>query len=302
VAPLVHRLGYVALNVADLRAAIDDAQKIAGATLVDETLERALLTSNQRNAELVLHRSEENSARCIGLEVMNAEAVDEIRTRVRKERLRLLSERPSLPSIERAVTFATSEGHVFEAHTPVPCDQPMRHQGPGIHPRFVDHVNLTAEDPTLISGELEKVLGLLLSERTNGYELMWLRAGDRRHHTVALVKGKTGLHHYSWEFAEFGDLKRLGDALDCEGRNLLWGPGRHGAGDNLFTYFIDRCGFMVECNLEMEIIHQDNWQPRVVEVGANLSNPKVVNRWGTPPPLAWIEHCSRFAAHENIGA
>ncbi|MDF8357673.1 VOC family protein [Ensifer adhaerens] len=293
--PLVYRLGYVALNVVDLDACVADAVAVAGVSVVEKTADRALMTSNARHAELVLHKASSNEARAIGLEALDANAVAAVAANVRQAGLRLISEQPSLPAIQRSVTFATSEGHVFEVHTPMARDQKPRYPGPGIHPRCIDHVNLAAVDPEKMTKQLEQVLGLRLSERTSGYELVWLRGADGRHHTVGFVKGRSGIHHYSWEFSDFADFKRLGDVLDTFDRQLVWGPGRHGAGDNLFTYYVDPAGFMVECTAEMEVISEMNFAPRIVDPGENLSNWKVVNRWGTLPSAAWLNHHCDFA-------
>lgn len=294
--PLVQKLGYVALNVRDLDACVRDAVEVTGVALVEKTENRALLTSNQRHAELVMYRAGKDEIRRIGLEALTADAVDKVAARVREAGLSILSETPSLPTIERAVTFASSEGHVIEVHTPMAMDRPLRYVGPGIHPRYIDHVNLTAADPERLVHELSRTVGLLLSERTTGHELCWLRAGDGRHHTVGVLKGRTGIHHYSWEFANFSDFKRLGDILDSLDRVLAWGPGRHGAGDNIFAYYVDAGGFMVECTAEMEVIGDPNLPPRIVDPGENLSNYKVVNRWGALPSQAWMGHHTDYAA------
>lgn len=298
---LIYRLGHVALDVTDLDAAVADAQAIAGARLVSKDGNRAILTANRRHAELVLNKSDTNTARAIGLEATGPQAVEEVANRVRRLGLRILSETPSLDVIQHSVTFASSEGHIFEVHTAMPEDQPARYAGAGIHPRYIDHVNLASADPKAMAEEFSEVLGLVLSERTTGYELMWMRGGDGRHHTVGLVKGRPGLHHYSWEFSDFADFKRLGDTLDACDRNIVWGPGRHGAGDNLFAYYFDTSGFLVECTAEMEIIG-DNRPAKVTDVGVNLSNAKVVNRWGALPSQVWINHHTDFAAVEELVA
>lgn len=294
--PLVKRLGFVAMNVVDLDAATRDTQDIAGARLIERNGERAVLSSNARRAELVFYKSESNAARSIGLEVDNAAAVDEALERARTAGLTVVTEQPSLEFIDRAFSFLTSEDHLIEVHTRVPHDQPRRFLGPGIHPKCIDHVNLVAVDPAKIAGELQEVLGMQISERTLGREVSWLRAADGRHHTIGMVKGpRAGIHHFSWEFDSFEDFRRLGDLLDAEGRALIWGPGRHGAGDNIFSYYFDAAGFMVECTSDMETIHDLSEPTRVVDAGAGLSNPKVVNKWGTPPSPVWVQHHTAFA-------
>ncbi|MBA4789593.1 MAG: VOC family protein [Rhizobiales bacterium] len=292
---LVNRLGFVALNVTDLDAAIADAVTITGLSLVERTAERALLTSNRQHAELVLYRAGQDAVRAIGLEAPGAAQVDEAAARARRLGWTVLAGQPSLGVIAHAVTIVSPEGHTLEIHTPLPEDQPRRHGGPGVHPRRLCHVNLASRDPAALERLLAQTLGLKLSERTEGCELMWLRAGDGRHHTVGIAKSaQPGLHHYAWEFAQFSDFMRLGDLLDTQDRLIVWGPGRHGCGDNLFSYYVDRSGFLVECSAEMEVILDDR-PVSVISCPPDLTNIKVVNRWGAPPPRAWIDHMSPFA-------
>ena len=296
-APLVQRLGFIALNAVDLDAVVADATAIAGARLVERTKDRAILTSNKRRAELVFYRASANEGRRIGLEAVHPDAVGEARKRAEKAGVTIVSDRPSLEFIDKSVTFVTSEGHVIEFHSAVPNDQPRWYAGPGIHPNCIDHVNLTAINPQAVTRELSDVLGTKLSERTVHDEVTWIRAADRRHHTIGIVRGqRPGMHHYSWEFNSFDDFKRLGDVLAAEERTLVWGPGRHGAGDNVFSYYLDPAGFMVECTAEMEIMHDDDVEPRICDAGAALDNPRVVNLWGSPPTKVWLEHHTDFAA------
>lgn len=288
--PLVQRLGYVAVETANPAGVVEDAINIVGARVIEETDDRIILSANSRRAEFVVYKAASSALRRIGLETIDADAVDEIERRAIAAGLKLLSKTPSLPFIEKSVTIEGSEGHVYEAHTPVPMDQPLRYHGPGVHPKCVDHINLTALDPQSWAEEMNAVFGLLLSERTTGYELNWMRGADGRHHTLACVKSVgPGIHHLSWEFNSFQDFKNLGDAMIPESRRLVWGPGRHGAGENLFLYFRDKGDFLIECIAEMEVIYDENAPVKIADPGENLSNWKVVNQWGAPPPIEWVE-------------
>ncbi|MBK4216829.1 hypothetical protein JJJ17_12900 [Paracoccus caeni] len=301
--PLVFRLGYVALNVTDPQRTAEDTCNIAGTRISGQDGGRIMLTSNRRRAEMILYPSDANNLRRVGLEAVTPDAVDEVRDRARAAGLRILSERPSLDCIDKGVTFLTSEGHAIEVHTPMPMDQPLRYHGPGVHPRFLDHVNFAAIDPVTFSKELGAATGMLLTERTSGYEIMWMRAADGRHHTLAAVKGNSGVHHISWEFENFDGLKRIADSLGIEERRVVWGPGRHGAGDNLFLYYVDSAGFLIECIAEMEVIQDLDMPTRVADPGENLSNWKVVNQWGALPSLEWIQHfspCCGVDEHDDL--
>ncbi len=58
---------------------------------------------------------------------------------------------------------------------------------------------------------------------------------------------------------------------------LIWGPGRHGPGNNLFVMFDDPEGNHVELSAEMERFYDDRaeYRPRTWAVG-----PRTVNLWG----------------------
>lgn len=288
--PLVQRLSYVAVDAVDPERLAQDTANIVGSRVVGREGGKVLMSSNRRHAEYVLHEGDSNSFRRCGLEAVSGSAVDEVADRCRDAGIEVLTRTPSLAAIEKSVTFQTSEGLVFEVHTPMPEDRSARYHGPGARPACLDHINFTAEDPEKWSREMEKSCGFLLSERTTGYEVSWMRAADGRHHTVAAVKSHAGgLHHLSWEFNAFQDMKSVSDSLIPEERRLVWGPGRHGAGDNIFLYFRDSADFLVECIAEMELIHDDDAPVRISEPGEGLSNWKVVNQWGPLPPIEWVD-------------
>lgn len=288
--PLVRRLSYLSVETPDPRQLAEDTANIVGARVVGESDDAILMSSNRRHAEFVIHPGRESALRACGLEAVDAAAVEEVARRCAVRGLDVVSRRPSLPVIDHSVTFVSTEGIQFEVHTPMPNDRSLRYHGPGVHPKCLDHVNFTAADPEAWTTEMADVLGLLLSERTTGFEISWMRAADGRHHTVAAVKSHAGgVHHISWEFNSFQDFKGVSDNLIPEDRRLVWGPGRHGAGDNLFLYYRDRSDFLVECIAEMEVILDDDAPVRVSEPGENLSNWKVVNQWGALPPIEWVE-------------
>ena len=289
------RLGYVAMNVVNFDDCVEEALSVIGLRLVENTGQRAIFTANRRYAEYVLYKAGKNEIKSVGLEAYSSEEVHAVAERAAAHGMTIVSREPSLPVIESSVTLKTVEGHILEVHSPMPKTHPIRHQGSGIQPRFIDHVNLKARDPAKVGDQLESVLGLRLSDRTEGRELVWYRAGDTRHHTVAILKGESGIHHISWEFASMAEFQRLGDILSQRDRRISWGPGRHGPGDNLFSYYIDPTGVVVECCAEMEFLSNEDHVPGIVDPGENLSNYQVLNQWGALPSKEWLENHLNFA-------
>jgi hypothetical protein len=62
------------------------------------------------------------------------------------------------------------------------------------------------------------------------------------------------------------------------GARMVWGPGRHNAGDNTFAYFIDPQGNTIEYTTELAVIQdEDTWHPSMLDVDNVLTQ----DQWGT---------------------
>ena len=297
-APLVHAIGHLKLNVVEPDAVIHDATEILGLRVTHRDAGQTWLSSNGRNAEVVLLHARENSAHTIGLEALTVEAVRAAEARVAAAGCRILSTAPSLDCMAAGVTFATPEGLRFEIHTPIRDGiYDRRHRTTGIGVNRIDHMNLITPDPVATRTQLEAIGGMRMSERLVDDSLTWMYGGNRQHHILGLVKGKVGLHHYSFEVLEFNQYLRLGDTLDRLGKQMLWGPGRHRPGDNTYAYYTDASGAMIECAGGMALIADDDtYVPNVITNLARPGNVREMNVWGTPAPPEWRGYHFPFAA------
>jgi hypothetical protein len=84
----------------------------------------------------------------------------------------------------------------------------------------------------------------------------------------------------SWRYSDLNALGRVADRLKAaRGRKCIWGPSRHGPGNNHFLYLHDEDGAMIECCAEIAQMTSDHYQPK------NWSmSPGTINQWGGPPP------------------
>ena len=64
--------------------------------------------------------------------------------------------------------------------------------------------------------------------------------------------------------------------LHEKGVKLSWGPGRHTAGNNTFTYYLTPNGNAVEYTSDLEEVEDETWQPTVYE-----ATPAITDQWGT---------------------
>lgn len=295
---LVHAIGHLKINTRVADAVVREATEILGLHVTHADQKETWLSANGRAAELVLVRADEDAVHTIGLEALSVEAVREAGARVEDAGCRLVSRQPSLDCMAAGITFVTPEGLRFEIHTPIRDDiNGRRRATTGVGANRLDHLNFITPDPAATRRQLERIGGLKLSERMVNDSLSWMYGGNRQHHILGLVKGRTGLHHYSFEFLDFSHYLRLGDTLDRFDKQLLWGPGRHRPGDNTYAYFVDPSGAMVECSGGMSMIADDaNFTANVITNLERPGNVRVMNVWGTPAPLEWREFHFPFAA------
>jgi catechol-2,3-dioxygenase len=118
-------------------------------------------------------------------------------------------------------------------------------------------------------------------------ESVWLRCNSD-HHTLILMQGKQDVDCVGYSIAAGAELLAWADYLSRQQRPILWGPGRHGAGNDLFLRFADAEGIHIELSAELQQYFDRNvtTPPRLWH-----SRTGALNLWGVMPP--WIREEAR---------
>jgi catechol 2,3-dioxygenase len=145
---------------------------------------------------------------------------------------------------------------------------------------FLQHFIYVTADCRRFAAWYERALGMRVSD-WQGDNFVWLRCGEA-HHVVGGVRGSRpgSLDHFAFEVEDWEDIKRWADRFAVRGLPLLWGPGRHGPGNNLFLFVQDPDGNRVELSAELESFYDDrvDYRPRV------WPDPRwTANQWGPQP-------------------
>ena len=149
------------------------------------------------------------------------------------------------------------------------------------HPRRLQHLALqTARLEAMVEFYTE-ALGFDISDWLLR-ECVWLRCNDD-HHTIMLIKGNQDVDHIGYSIAPGPEVLAWADYLAHEQTPILWGPGRHGAGNDLFLRFADAEGAHIELSSELQQYHdrEATTPPRLWH-----SRPGALNLWGVMP--AWV--------------
>jgi len=152
-------------------------------------------------------------------------------------------------------------------------------------PVRLSHVVINSPDVDRTQAFYERHLGFALSDtlvHPHVGDLMKFMRCNPQHHSLAIAKAPhTSVHHISFEMRGIDEYLRGTGRLLRAGTRMIWGPGRHLAGDNTFSYFVDPHGNTVEYTTELELLDEDSWHPSLHDV----TNPDVQDQWGTANPF-----------------
>ena len=289
---LIQQMGHVALAVPNPEASARDLCEMVGLRVTARTAAGLFLSCNTRHREISFAHSATPHVLAVGLEAPSTAAVDEVLRRVRADGLDVIDDHPLYGGAERAVRFRAPGGVIFEMHTPIARSEPVSYVS---RPKRIEHVNVLVPDVQAMADFLTGTLGLKLSDSAGDGMLSWYRAADGFHHTVAMGPGPGKLHHYAFDLRTLQDLSSVADTLAAHRRALIWGPGRHGAGGNVFTYYVDPDGCIVENSIEMARIDNDAvYKPMQWEIGEGMAG-RWINLWGAGPPSGFGELGLPFA-------
>lgn len=280
----VSRMGYVALRVTNLEHSVQHAIEIMGLREVLRKERTSYLTCNDRHHELILIEDETPSLDHIGLEVQSNADLEELRSILIREKFEILDEEPVVPGIESVLTFVGAGRFVFKIFCGMAHNQPPRYTASGERPKKFGHVTLKVANLPELEEFLTRVLGFRVSDRM-GKNMSWLRC-NFDHHGIGLIQHTENMiHHYAFDLQDFTAIGRVGDHLRTNDSTFIWGPGRHGPGDNLFSYFFDPDGFLVEYQADLQQIDDE----ANFITGEWLDEPLTVSQWGTPPPDSFFK-------------
>ena len=122
-------------------------------------------------------------------------------------------------------------------------------------PIQLTHAVLNSADQEACERFAVEKLGFIVSDRTA--HMRFLRC-NRKHHCVAYAKSDAGsLNHIAFEMPSLDAVMRGITRMREAGYEAVWGPGRHGPGNNVFGYFIAPWGGVVEYTAEVSEVGDD---------------------------------------------
>lgn len=287
----IKKLSHATYETPDLPRQIEYYTDVLGLTLVEQDKDAAYLASTVEHHSIVLTQG--SVARCtrLGFQIGPEADLDAFAKGVEAHGVSVERRHDAEPSIAELASFLDAKGTVIEVfRAPPPVHRPFGTKG--VLPHKLGHVAFHCADVQAVTKFYCDVLGFRVSDWMGDF-FSFLRCGPD-HHSINLVgTGHDGHFHTAFELRDWSHMQTASDLISRQGYKLLWGPGRHGIGHNLFAYHRGPNGLITELFAELDQMtdetlgyfeprpwHRDNPQrPKVWERG-----PGSANLWGPPPP------------------
>jgi catechol 2,3-dioxygenase len=278
-------IGHVALRVPDIDASAEHA--IATLGLVETPCEiggTRLLSANTKHHELQLISADACSLDHVGLEV-EADQLAGLRERIAASGFAILTDEPQEPGLAHAFRCAGPNGITFEIYAGMTHHPQSVARRIGGHAHKLGHLTFTMRSTDQLLPFLLDTLGFRVSDELGPF--YWLRC-DTDHHGIALGGGfeTDRLHHYAWQLQGWEGMRRYLDDLAVARSEVIYGPGRHGPGFNIFTYLVDPAGVVIEAYADLQTIdNESTYQP----IDWSMV-PHPLNLWGPEGPADFGDH------------
>ena len=285
----VRRLAHATFETPDIERLADHYIQVVGLAAVAQDKNRALLAT--KTGQIVLQIERADAPRCtrLAFEVSPNDDFADMARRLSAFGINSEVRSDIVPGTPKSLVFEDCKGTAIELFSEWAFfgrDKPVL----GVGPMKLGHLAFAVPDPQAVTKFYCDVLGFRVSDWMEDF-FAFLRCGPD-HHTVNFVRGNAvKFHHLAFELKDFPHVQSSCEWLARKKVPIIWGPGRHGAGHNVFTYHRNPDDQIVEFYTELDQMKDEElgyFDPRPWHTD-QPQRPKVWDRksaalvWGPPP-------------------
>ena len=287
---LITHLRHVDLAVPDYDRQLEFYTSMWGlkAETTDSGIAFLAAEGSPEQYQVRLRKADEKRLDLISFGAASREDVDAMAQRLGSDGVQLVSEPDKIttPGGGYGFRFFDNDGRVIEVSAEVEVRQHRKVEAGESIPVKLSHVVINSPNPEATVAFYDKHLSFALSDTLYSPhmgEVMWFMRTNKYHHSMAIARcPHVSLHHASFELRGIDEYMRGTGRLLRSGVEKVWGPGRHLAGNNTFSYFLDPHGNTIEYTTELEELDEDTWHPHLYD----FSDPEVTDQWGTANPMS----------------
>ncbi|SFE99025.1 VOC family protein [Alteribacillus iranensis] len=278
----ITHLRHISLITPHLEEQIKFYSDIWGLDIVAEDNNNAYLRgAGPEHHILHLKRGEKRGLHHIAFGLQDKQAVDQAAEYIRDKGFHIV-ESPDYLEEEGGgygFRFVDFENRCIELSAWVDIHTTFWNKKQEANPLFLNHVVLNTTDIDHAMEFFTEVLGFRVTDWSE-HQMVFLRC-NKNHHSIAFNQGDhASVNHIAYEVDGVDEVMRGISNVRKKGYEEIWGPGRHGPGNNIFCYFQDPGGFVMEYTCYLTTIEDEKtWQAQVWK-----RVPHLMDQWGTAGP------------------
>jgi catechol-2,3-dioxygenase len=247
----VRRIAHATLETPQLDRMAEYYSEVFGLSVVGRERDRVFLATKQGQQAIVLELGA--APRCTRIAFQCEPGLDlgDVSKRLSQDGIRAEQRSDTSPGVSRLVAFDDPKGTAIDLFAETTMLPPDDRQST-ISPLKLGHLAFHVRDIQTITDFYVRVLGFRVSDWRSDF-FVFLRCGPD-HHTVNFnAHGDVQkLHHIAFELKDWPEILKACDFLGKHGYHLIWGPGRHIIGHNIFIYHRNPDGQVIELYTELD--------------------------------------------------
>lgn len=285
----IRRLGYAVFESPDVLRQAEYYRNVMGLDVVERGPKRVVLATAMGQEALVFEQGSSTHCTRLSLEADPGFDVKDAAKLLAPYGITCEIRSDVTPGVGQAAVFTDPKGTIIEVFTS-PAVAPASNLAGGIAPVKFGHIAFTANTAKSITDFYCNALGFRVSDWIESV-FAFLRCGPD-HHTCNFIDGPDGMmHHMAFELKDWAHVLSACDLLAKHRRPIIWGPGRHEVGHNIFIYHRDPDDHIIELFTEIDLMKDESlgyFEPRPWHRD-RPQRPKVWGReeaapqWGLPP-------------------
>jgi catechol 2,3-dioxygenase-like lactoylglutathione lyase family enzyme len=285
----VSKIAHATYETPDLDQQTEYYTNVLGLTVTAKEQNAVFLASTVDHHSVVLRQGMQAQCVRLGFQIAQDADLNDFERQIQAHGVQTVRKRDPEPSISDMVSFFDPKGTLMEVFKR-DAFAPQKFTQKGIMPHKLGHVAFHCVDVKQVTKFYCDVLGFRESDWMADF-FSFLRCGPD-HHTINLMGTGSNRHfHTAFELRDWGHMETACDFLSLNGYKLLWGPGRHGIGHNLFCYHRGPNGLITELFAELDRMNEElgYFEPRPWHRDSPqrpkvwTKDPSASNLWGIMP-------------------
>jgi catechol-2,3-dioxygenase len=289
----VAKIGHAAFQTTNLDALLAYYMNVLGLTLTARDSDgTAYLSCGIDHHTIILSPAAQNRLHHVAFQLDQRVSLREAARELRDAGIQSEIMSDAQPGIPERLQLSDPDGNLIQLYSTI---EPVSggFGVTGIVPVKLGHVAMYVSDVKNIVAFYQQMLGFRVSDWLEDF-FVFMRC-NIDHHTMNFLQSKrqNEMFHIAFELRDWAHVQSACDFLARHNLSLIWGPGRHGMGHNIFTYHHDPDHNMIELFTEIDLVSNEDlgyfeprpWHedfPQKPKVWKD--SPQAVNKWGVLPP------------------